>query len=51
MINIKLIFLFFMLLLLTGCFITERERRGVSNIPFNAPPENDGRRTFNGEVQ
>lgn len=47
----KLAMLLFMVLLLSGCFITERERRGISTIPFNAPPENDGRRTFNGEVQ
>ena len=35
------------MLFIAGC-TTERERRGVSNIPFNRPPT-DERRTFNGD--
>lgn len=45
---------FFILILLvlgitviSGC-TTERERRGVSHIPFNSP-ETEERRTFNGD--
>ena len=33
---------------LAGC-TTERERRGVSHIPFNSPPP-ENRRTFHGDL-
>jgi len=48
-IKIMFVLLFLVVGLMNGCFITERERRGVSNMPFNTPPENEGRRTFNGD--
>ncbi len=45
---IKFVFLLLSALILSSCFVTERERRGVSNIPFNAP-EQGGGRTFDGD--
>lgn len=47
--KVNLFCLLLLALMLSSCVVTERERRGVSHIPFNAPPETDGRRTFHGD--
>jgi len=43
-----LLIILMFLALFTGC-MTERERRGVSYTPFNAP-EGSTRRTFDGDM-